>query len=44
MENIVLGKIVRIRDQILHAQSEGKAVYRFESGDPSFSISEFSLI
>ncbi|OLS28916.1 MAG: Aspartate aminotransferase [Candidatus Heimdallarchaeota archaeon LC_2] len=40
MENIVLGKIVSIRDQILKAQSEGMAVYRFESGDPSFSISD----
>lgn len=40
MDTIVLGKIVSIRDQIIKAQSEGKSVYRFESGDPSFSISD----
>ncbi len=40
MDSIVLGKIVSIRDQIMRAQSEGMSVYRFESGDPSFSISD----
>jgi aspartate aminotransferase len=39
MDNIVLGKIVKIRDQVLKAQQDGKSVYRFESGDPSFSVS-----
>ena len=39
MDSIVLGKIVKIRDQILMAQKEGKPVFRFESGDPNFSVS-----
>ncbi|MCE7735689.1 MAG: pyridoxal phosphate-dependent aminotransferase [Candidatus Heimdallarchaeota archaeon] len=39
MDSIVLGKIVKIRDQILKAEKEGKPVFRFESGDPNFSVS-----
>lgn len=39
MDSIILGKIVKIRDQILLAQKEGKPVFRFESGDPDFSVS-----
>lgn len=34
-----MGKIVQIREQLFKAQAAGKKVYRFESGDPSFSVS-----
>lgn len=38
LERISLGKIVVIREQLMKAQAAGKTVYRFESGDPSFSV------
>ncbi|MHA2251700.1 MAG: pyridoxal phosphate-dependent aminotransferase [Candidatus Kariarchaeaceae archaeon] len=38
LDRISLGKIVQIRDKLLEAQANGKAVYRFESGDPNFAI------
>lgn len=38
LDQISLGKIVVIREKLLKAQQEGKKVYRFESGDPSFAI------
>jgi aspartate aminotransferase len=38
LERISLGKIVVIREQLMKAQASGQKVYRFESGDPSFSV------
>jgi aspartate aminotransferase len=38
LDSLSLGKIVQIRERILKAQAEGKKVFRFESGDPNFSI------
>ena len=38
LDNISLGKIVVIREKLLKAQKDGKKIYRFESGDPSFPI------
>jgi len=38
LDQLSLGKIVQIREDLLKAQAAGKTVYRFESGDPSFSI------
>ncbi|MHA2089521.1 MAG: pyridoxal phosphate-dependent aminotransferase [Candidatus Kariarchaeaceae archaeon] len=38
VDRISLGKIVQIRDQLLKTQASGKKVYRFESGDPNFSV------
>lgn len=38
VDQVSLGKIVLIRDQLLQLQAQGKKVYRFESGDPSFDI------
>lgn len=38
LDQISLGKIVVIREKLLKAQREGKTIYRFESGDPSFDI------
>lgn len=37
LDQISLGKIVQIREQLLKAQAAGKRVFRFESGDPSFA-------
>ncbi|OLS22649.1 MAG: Aspartate aminotransferase [Candidatus Heimdallarchaeota archaeon LC_3] len=37
LDSISFGKIVQIRDKLLQAQTSGKKVYRFESGDPDFS-------
>lgn len=39
LDSIELGHLVLIREQLLKAQAEGKKVYRFESGDPGFSLS-----
>ena len=36
LDHISLGKIVQIRERLLAAQADGRTVYRFESGDPSF--------
>ena len=38
LDFVSLGKIVQIRERLLIAQAAGKRVYRFESGDPSFSV------
>lgn len=38
LDAISLGKIVQIREQLLKAQASGVKVYRFESGDPNFSV------
>lgn len=38
LDAISLGKIVQIRERLLKAQSDGMRVFRFESGDPSFSV------
>lgn len=38
LDKISLGKIVVIREKLLKAQRDGKKIYRFESGDPSFPI------
>jgi len=38
LDQLSLGKIVQIREQLLRAQAAGTRVFRFESGDPSFSI------
>src|SRR5207342_3227127 len=37
LDFVSLGKIVQIRERLLSAQASGKVVFRFESGDPSFS-------
>jgi aspartate aminotransferase len=37
LDLISLGKIVQIRERLLEAQAAGKRVFRFESGDPSFT-------
>jgi aspartate aminotransferase len=38
LDDISLGKIVQIREVLLQAQAKGERVFRFESGDPSFSL------
>jgi len=38
LDEISLGGIVTIRDQLIALQKEGKKIYRLESGDPSFSV------
>jgi aspartate aminotransferase len=38
VDRISLGKIVQIRERLMNAARAGMKVYRFESGDPSFSI------
>lgn len=38
VDQVSLGKIVQIRDQLLKSQANGMKVYRFESGDPNFDI------
>jgi len=40
LDAISLGKIVQIREQLLKAQASGMRVFRFESGDPSFSVAQ----
>jgi aspartate aminotransferase len=37
LDVLSLGKIVQIRERLLAAQAAGKRVFRFESGDPSFT-------
>src|SRR5437773_429508 len=43
LDAISFGKIVQIRDVLLRAQAKGARVIRFESGDPSFSVSPHVL-
>lgn len=38
LDSLSLGKIVQIHERILKAQANGKKVFRFESGDPNFSL------
>jgi aspartate aminotransferase len=38
LDQLSLGKIVQIRERLLQAVAAGRTVYRFESGDPNFSI------
>jgi aspartate aminotransferase len=38
VDQVSLGKIVQIRERLMTAARGGMKVYRFESGDPSFSI------
>ncbi len=40
VDDISFGAIVKIRDDLLEMQRDGKKVYRMESGDPSFNIPE----
>ena len=37
LDQLSLGKIVQIRERLMKTQAEGKPVFRFESGDPSFA-------
>lgn len=43
LDQISLGKIVQIREQLLVAQAAGQRVYRLESGDPSFPVAPHVL-
>jgi len=43
LDAISFGKIVQIREVLLRAQAKGARVIRFESGDPSFSVSPHVL-
>ena len=38
IESISFGKIVQIRENLIKLNSEGKKVFRLESGDPSFNV------
>lgn len=38
LDTLSLGKIVQIRERLLKAQAGGAKVFRFESGDPNFSV------
>jgi aspartate aminotransferase len=38
LDTLSLGKIVQIRERLLKAQASGAKVFRFESGDPDFSV------
>ncbi|MEM0160512.1 MAG: pyridoxal phosphate-dependent aminotransferase [Thermoplasmata archaeon] len=40
LDNVAVNDIAQIRDLMLKLQSEGKKVYRLESGDPSFNVSD----
>ncbi|MDP9348634.1 MAG: aminotransferase class I/II-fold pyridoxal phosphate-dependent enzyme, partial [Gemmatimonadota bacterium] len=43
LDQISLGKIVQIREGLLEAARGGARVYRFESGDPNFSVPGHAL-
>jgi aspartate aminotransferase len=43
IDTISFGKIVQIREVLLKAQAKGARVIRFESGDPSFSVTPHVL-
>jgi aspartate aminotransferase len=43
LDQISLGKIVQVREQLLAAQAKGARVFRFESGDPSFDVAPHVL-
>ena len=38
LDQVSLGKIVVIREELIKAQAQGQAIYRFESGDPNFDV------
>jgi aspartate aminotransferase len=38
LDSLSLGKIVVIRDVLVQQERQGKKVFRFESGDPNFSV------
>ncbi len=40
LDDVAVNDIAEIRDLVLKLQKEGKRVYRLESGDPSFNVSE----
>jgi aspartate aminotransferase len=44
LNNLSAGKIVEIREKLLKRQAKGESVYRFESGDPHFNISDTTKI
>lgn len=41
VDSIELGGIVTVRDQLLELQSQGKEIFRLESGDPSFDPPDY---
>ncbi len=43
LDRVSAGRIVQIRDYLLAAASRGAKVYRFEAGDPSFSLAPHVL-
>lgn len=43
LDSLSLGKIVQIRERLFKAQANGAKVFRFESGDPNFSIAPHVL-
>jgi aspartate aminotransferase len=43
LDDVSFGKIVQIRETLLRAQAKGARVIRFESGDPSFSVTPHVL-
>ena len=43
LDQISLGKIVQIRENLFQAAARGMKVYRFESGDPNFSVAPHVL-
>lgn len=43
LDQLSLGKIVQIRERLFQAAAGGMRVYRFESGDPNFSIAPHAL-
>lgn len=43
LDRVSVGKIVQIRDGLLAAAAAGSRVYRFEAGDPSFSLAPHVL-
>ncbi len=43
LDQLSLGKIVQIRERLFQAATGGMKVYRFESGDPSFSLAPHVL-
>lgn len=43
LDQISFGKIVQIREQLLKSAATGARVFRFESGDPNFSVAPHVL-
>ncbi len=40
LDSISFGVIVKVRDRLFDLQAQGKKIYRLESGDPNFDMSE----